>query len=153
MHAREALGWSRKEAAAHLRLIRRDDYSEDRVALYETGQLTLTARSLADLCKAYAVDPNTILGLTPQPKAAAPQGWYRRLFADYTPKEGELCLVITNDPACPAFCDTWIARWKDGHFVSALNGRTQSKRNMVCFCPLAELPAGFSFCLEVVDNV
>lgn len=152
MHAREALGWSRKEAAEHLQLIRRDDYSEDSFTLYETGQLQLSARSLADFCKAYAVDPNTILGFTPQLKADVPHGWYCSLYVDYTPKEGELCLVITSDPSCPAFCDTWIARWKDGHFVSALNGRTQSKRNMVCFCPLSELPAGYSFSMEVVGN-
>ena len=152
MHAREALGWSREEAATHLKLIRRDEYTENHVALYETGQLQLSVKALSDLCKTYAVDPNAILGFTPQPKAAAPQGWYRRLFADYTPKEGELCLVITNDPSCPAFCGTWVARWKDGHFVSALNGRTQSKLNMVCFYPLAELPEGFSFCMEVFYN-
>lgn len=82
------------------------------------------------------------------PAAAAPTGglrWYRSLSYDYTPRDGELCLLVLSDNLFPTIVRCTPCRWKNRRFVLASNQKVRPIENMVCFCPLPELPDGFTF--------
>lgn len=77
--------------------------------------------------------------------SAPPQRWYRYLFQDYTPKDGELCLLLVSDSVLPGIVSCRPCIWKNGHFVLAANPRLKPIENMVGFLPLPALPNGKTF--------
>lgn len=123
----------------------------DSVMRCETGQYQWAVHMLVDFCKAYGTTPDAVLHFAAPQSCRAPLPWLRRLFIDGSPKAGELYLVVASDPSAPRFCDVFTARWKNGHFVSAISG-TDLTWNLVCFIPLSELPSGYSFSAEAVGN-
>jgi hypothetical protein len=126
-------------------------HTVDEILRYETGQFQWAVPALVDFCKAYGTTPDAVLHFTAPQNRCAPLPWLQKLFLDYSPKEGELYLVVTSDPSVPQFCDARPARWKNGCFVNAAGGKKQVK-NLICFIPLSELPTGFTFSLEDIDN-
>lgn len=144
--AREAAGLSRKELLERLSL-RVDD-----VYRFESGAYNMGIDRLMDFCKLYHAEPNEILGFASEQGTAGIPQWRKYLHDDYELPEGALCLVLVRDPTTPAFVTPWVARWKNGAFVSAVNGYSQIVGNMAGFVHLAEPPEGCSFSLEVVPN-
>ena len=149
---RAAKGWTREEMPTRFAITGASaKLDADSVMRYETGQYQWAVHTLVDFCKAYGTTPDAVLHFAVPQGRCTPLPWLRRLFLDGSPKEGELYLVVCSDPSAPRFCDVFTARWKNGHFVSAISG-TDLTWNLVCFIPLSELPSGYSFSAEAVGN-
>ena len=149
---RVAKGWTREEMPTRFAITGASaKLDADSVMRYETGQYQWGVHMLVDFCKAYGTTPDAVLHFAAPQNCRAPLPWLRRLFIDGSPKEGELYLVVASDPSAPRFCDVFTARWKNGHFVSAISD-TDLTWNLVCFIPLSELPSGYSFSAEAVGN-
>lgn len=150
---RVAKGWKREDMPARFAITAAPTVilNADSVMRYETGQYQWAVRTLVDFCKAYGTTPDAVLHFTAPQNRCAPLPWLQKLFLDYSPKEGELYLVVCSDPSIPQVCDVFPARWKSGHFVSAVSG-TALTWNLICFIPLSELPTGYSFSAEAIDN-
>lgn len=149
---RAAKGWTREEMPTRFAIAGASAKQDaDSVMRYETGQYQWPVHTLVDFCKAYGTTPDAVLHFAVPQGRCTPLPWLRRLFLDCSPKEGELYLVVASDPSAPRFCDVFTARWKSGHFVSAISG-TDLTWNLVCFIPLSELPSGYSFSAEAVGN-
>lgn len=148
---RIANGWTREDMPARFANMGATKHTVDEILRYETGQFQWAVPALVDFCKAYGTTPDAVLHFTAPQNRCAPLPWLQKLFLDYSPKEGELYLVVTSDPSVPQFCDARPARWKNGCFVNAAGGKKQVK-NLICFIPLSELPTGFTFSLEDIDN-
>lgn len=106
-------------------------------------------------CELYSCTPNDIFGFDVPPRSDAPAKW-RRLHLDGTPKDGQLCqiLVYSNDPITidgNVFCSVRTARWKDGHFMSAVNDQVPLKDNLIGWLPLPEPPDGYTATLSRID--
>lgn len=78
--------------------------------------------------------------------------WRRYLYRDYTPREGELFLVVMSDKTLPSIVRCKPCRWRRGRFVLAANEFARPIENMVCFLPLSELPDGFTFSISGGDG-
>lgn len=145
--ARESAGLSRKDLYDRLRV------TVDDVYRYESGAYRLSTDKLTQFCKLYNANPSEILGFASQKSAGEIlPPWHRYLHDGYELPEGALCLVLVRDPTTPAFVTPWAARWKNGAFVSAINGYSKVVGNMAGFISLPELPEGCSFSLEVVPS-
>ncbi len=149
---RVAKGWKREDMPARFAIAGAcAKLDADSVMRYETGQYQWAVHMLVDFCKAYGTTPDTVLHFSAQQNQCAPLPWLRKLFVDCSLKEGELYLVVRSDPSISQVCDVFPARWKSGHFVSAVSG-TALTWNLVCFIPLSELSSGYSFSAEAVGN-
>lgn len=148
---RIANGWAREDMPARFTSVGADKRTADDILRYETGQYQWAVPALVDFCKAYGTTPDTVLHFAAPQNRCAPLPWLQNLSIDCSPKEGDLYLVVRSDPSAPRSCDVFTARWKSGHFVSAISG-TDLTWNLVCFIPLSELPSGYSFSAEAAGN-
>lgn len=97
---------------------------------------------------------------TPEAVASAPQEvskaadsrWYRYLFQDYTPTDGELFLLLLSDNILPEIIREKVCRWRDGRFVLASNERCRPMENLIAFLPLPEPPKGFTLSITGGDG-
>ena len=148
--AREAAKISVEEAATLLEM------SYAQVLLSETTVITDTS-TLAKFCTAYHCTPNQILGFEDKTNVQ-PQGWLR-LHMDATPEKGQLCLLLVHDNdnslsvGGRVVCSVWPARWSNGKFVSARNGKTETKQHLIGWQPMPELPEKYTLSLGKLDGL
>ncbi|MDD6642710.1 MAG: hypothetical protein PUF80_00555 [Firmicutes bacterium] len=112
---------------------------------------------VSKFCDLYSCTPNDIFGFDAPPQSDAPAKW-RRLHLDGTPKEGQFCQVLlySNDPITTygkVFCSIRAARWKNGHFMSAVNDQVPLKANLIGWLPLPEPPDGYTATLSRIDDL
>lgn len=116
----------------------------------ETGLVTVGAQGIARFCQQVGCSADWLLGLTDEDKSAAapaaPDGW--NLTENVKPEDGQLCEVLVTDGAVVGdqrLCDTWSARWTGGKFVSAVNGKTETRKKILAWRPLPDPLDGYSF--------
>ncbi len=108
-------------------------------------------------CALYGCTPNDVFGFDVPPQSDAPAKW-QRLHFDATPNDGQLCQVLlySDNPITiygNVFCSVRAARWKDGHFMSAVNDQVPLKANLIGWLPLPEPPEGYTATLGKIDNL
>lgn len=132
------------------------DVSTDMILDHETKG-SFGVWHVSKYCALYGCTPNDIFGFDSPRRSDAPAKWLR-LFLDDTPKDGQLCqlLVYSDDPITfndNVFCSVRTARWKDGHFISAVNDQVPLKDNLIGWLPLPEPPEGYTATISRIDDL